>query len=76
MVQRLSQLDRVDQGAAGPVVAVQARKVPANDAKQHQGFAPPPHAHPGQLAPAGQKVRAPEQVAHFDDGFQKDHPLK
>jgi hypothetical protein len=72
MVQALSQLNRVDQGPAGPVVAVVAGQVGPGDQKGCDCPAvvsDPDFVQPGAHA---QQKCALEQIGDFNGTFQKD----
>jgi hypothetical protein len=68
VVQRLSELNRVDQGTAGPVVPVQAVQVLACDQERCDTFAVVPDTDLGQIAAAGQQISPSEDVCGFKAG--------
>jgi hypothetical protein len=65
VVQRLSELYRVDQGAAAPVVPVQAVQVLTRDQKRCDTLAVGSDADLGQIAAAGQQISPSEDVRGF-----------
>jgi hypothetical protein len=72
VVQRFSKLQRIDQGTAGPVVAVKAFQVLS---RKQEGGDPPAvvsDPHFGQLRPAAQQKRTFEQIGHFESALQRD----
>jgi hypothetical protein len=72
VVQRFTQLHRVDQGTAGPVIAVVPVQIGAGDQKcgDPPAVVPDPHAvQPG--AHAQQKCPL-KQIGHFKAAFQRD----
>jgi hypothetical protein len=62
VVQRFSQLDRVDQGPAAPVVAVKTLQIGAGDQKAGDTPAAASHPHPGQPAAHAQQKGASKKV--------------
>jgi hypothetical protein len=71
VVQAFSQLYRIDQSPAAPVIAVQTVQIIARDQKRGDAAAVGPDPYFGQAAAAGQKVCATKQVRHFKGAFQK-----
>jgi hypothetical protein len=72
VVQAFSKLHRVDQGAAAPVIVVQAVQITTGDQKRGDPAAACPDPHACQIAAAGKQVCATEQIGDFDGTFQKD----
>ena len=72
VVQRFSQLDRVDQGPAGPIVSVKPVQIRAGDQKRCDR--PAVVSDPDLVKPAAhaQQKCALEQIGHFDGTFQRD----
>jgi hypothetical protein len=70
MVQGFSKLQRVDQGAAGPVVAVVPVQVFSRDQKRGDPPAVASDLHPVQPGAHAQQKRAFEQIGHFKAAFQ------
>jgi len=62
VVQRLSQLNRVDQGSAGAVVAVQTVQILARNQKGGDPAAVVSDPHFGQVAPFAQQKSALKKV--------------
>jgi hypothetical protein len=71
MVQTLSELNRVDQGAAAAVVAVQPVQILAGDQKRSNAPAVGPDPYVCQAAAAGKQVCAFEKVC----GLQADQKI-
>jgi hypothetical protein len=72
MVQALSQLNRVDQGPAGPVIAVQPVQIAAGNQKSCDRPAVVSDAHPVQPGAHAQQKCTLEQIGDFNGTFQKD----
>jgi hypothetical protein len=71
VVQRLSELYRIDQGTAAPVVPVQAVQILARNQERCDAFAVVSDADLGQVATAGQQISPSEDVRGFKaDGLQ------
>jgi hypothetical protein len=72
MVQRFSKLQRIDQGAASPVVAVKALQILSGDQESGDPPAVVSDPHLGQLGPAAQQKCPFEQIGHFDGALHRD----
>jgi hypothetical protein len=71
MIQGFSQLNRIDQGPAGPVVAVQPVQVLSRDQKRGDRPAVVSDPHPVQPAAHAQQKRALEQIGDFNGALHK-----
>jgi hypothetical protein len=72
VVQAFSQLYRVDQSPAAPVIAVQTVQIIARDQKRGDAAAVGPNPNARQIAAAGQKIGATEQIGDFNGTFQRN----
>jgi hypothetical protein len=69
MVQRFSKLHRVDQGPAGPVIAVQSVQVLSRDQKRGDPPAVVSDLHPVETCTHAQQKRTFEQIGDFKAAF-------
>jgi hypothetical protein len=70
MIQRFSQGNRIDQGPAGPVVAVQPVKIGAGNQKRCDRPAVVSDPHPVQPGAHAQQKCTLEQIGDFNGTFQ------
>jgi hypothetical protein len=72
VVQRFSQLHRVDQGTAGPVIAVQTVQILSCDQKGSDPAAVVSDPHLHQIGPVAQQKCTLEQIGDFNGTFQRN----
>jgi hypothetical protein len=72
VVQRFSQLHRVDQGTAGPVIAVQTVQILSRDQKGGDPAAVVSDLHLHQISPVAQQKCTLEQIGDFNGTFQRN----
>ena len=70
MVQRFSELHRVDQRPAGPVIALKPVQVLARDQKRGDPPAVVAHPYPVQPGAHAQQKRTFEQIGDFKAAFE------
>jgi hypothetical protein len=70
VIQRFSKLHRIDQGPAGPVVALKPVKVLARDQKRGDPPAVVSDLHPVETCAHAQQKRTLEQIGDFNGTFQ------
>jgi hypothetical protein len=69
-------LQGIDQGLAGPVVAVQLVQARARDQKRRYRSSVVLDPDPAQITPVAQKERTPEDICGLKAAFHKKiHPL-
>jgi hypothetical protein len=71
VVQAFSKLNRIDQGPAAPVVAVQTVQVRTGDQERGNASAVGSDPHPVQTAAHAQQKCAFVQIGHFDGTLHK-----